>query len=131
MLASTAFAASLALIATFANCQDVAPVIEIKGSKFFYANNGSQFFIKGLVYQDITTGEDLGDVSDNLERNSAGFNDMLADGLVCARDLPYFRGLQTNVLRIYSIENDTDHDECMNTLAEAGIYTLVDLSRAG
>ncbi|KAL8871048.1 MAG: hypothetical protein Q9174_003043 [Haloplaca sp. 1 TL-2023] len=131
MLASTLLVAFLGLIATFASCQDGAPIIEIKGTKFFYANNGSQFFIKGLVYQEITKGEDFADVSANLERNTVPFTDQLGDGSACARDLPYLRRLQINVVRTYSIENNTSHDECMNALAQAGIYTLIDLSQAG
>ena len=130
MLASTVLAAFLALIASFAYCQDVAPIIEIKGSKFFYANDGSQFFIKGLVYQETSAGEDFGHVSANLERTSIPFQDILGDEFSCARDLPHLQRLQINLIRSYSIVN-TDHDECMNALAAAGIYTLIDLSQAG
>lgn len=33
----------------------------------------------------------------------------------------------TNALRIYQVEADLDHDECMQVFADAGIYTFIDL----
>ncbi len=89
--------------------------IEIKGNKFFYSNNGSQFFMKGVAYQEDASGE-------------YDYIDPLKDKSQCERDLPYFLGLGTNVIRVYAIDPTEDHDDCINLLADNGIYIVSDLS---
>lgn len=56
------------------------------------------------------------------------FIDPLADEAACARDLPYLLQLNTNVVRIYDVDPNADHSQCMNLFANAGIYVLADLS---
>ncbi|KAI4250860.1 MAG: hypothetical protein LQ352_005206 [Teloschistes flavicans] len=125
----------LAILSLWANAlvkaQDV-PYINIKGSKFFYAN-GSQFFLKGVVYQQVPDNDEQGSVSTNLARSSADntYVDPLSDASACQRDIPYLQRLQVNVVRSYGIDNTKSHDECMNLLAEAGIYALIDLPAPG
>jgi len=91
----------------------------IKGQKFFYKTNGTQFYIKGVAYQpDYETGSS----------NSAnGVTDPLATLSGCQRDLPYLQALDTNVVRVYSVDLSLDHTGCMNLFAGAGIYVLLDL----
>lgn len=95
------------------------PTIEIIGNKFYYSNNGSQFLMKGVAYQQDTQNV----TSDEL------FVDPLADATACARDIPYLEELSTNVIRVYALNTSQDHSECMLLLEEAGIYVIADLSQ--
>ena len=74
-----------------------------------------------LIYWPIedSSAKDNGDVD---------FIDPLADAKSCLRDLPYLQKLRTNTIRVYAIDPKKDHSECMNALADAGIYVLLDLS---
>lgn len=106
--------AGAALLAGSAVAADL-PSIEIKGSKFFYSNNGTQFFIRGVAYQQTPT-------------NGDNFIDPLATASDCKRDIPYLTAVNTNTIRVYSVDPTANHDDCMNALADAGIYAFVDLS---
>lgn len=96
---------------------DNLPAIEIVGNKFFYSNNGSQFYIKGVAYQ-----------SDSANSTTTDFVDPLADATSCKRDIPYLTQLGTNVIRVYALNTTLDHSECMSALNDAGIYVIADLS---
>lgn len=106
--------AGAALLAGRAVAADL-PEIKIEGSKFFYSNNGSEFFIRGVAYQEPPTGGAL-------------YVDPLAKVDSCKRDIPYLTALNTNTIRIYSVDPTVNHDDCMSAFADAGIYVLVDLS---
>lgn len=80
--------------------------------------------MKGVAYQ---TNPDAGTkASTSLEPTS--FKDPLADVASCKRDIPKLEELKTNVIRVYAIEPESDHTECMSLLEEAGIYVVADLS---
>ena len=85
--------------------------ITVKGNAFFQGN--SRFYIRGIAYQP-------GGSSANV--------DPLADPDVCLPDIKKFKELQVNVVRVYSVDNSKDHSECMNALADAGIYLAVDVN---
>lgn len=59
---------------------------------------------------------------------SDGASDPLADPSVCKRDIPYFQKLGLNTIRVYTVDNSANHDECMSALAEAGIYLVLDVN---
>ncbi|ODV92172.1 carbohydrate-binding module family 43 protein [Tortispora caseinolytica NRRL Y-17796] len=94
------------------------PAIEIKGNKFFYSNNGSQFYVVGVAYQSDVTND----------TNTDTFVDPLADTAGCQRDIPYLQALGINTIRVYAINTSLDHSHCMSLLNDAGIYVISDLS---
>lgn len=81
--------------------------VEVYGNKFFN-KDGSQFFIKGVAYQ-------------------LSPDDPLIDTDQCNRDVGLMKELGANTLRVYHVDAQADHDGCMKTFADAGIYLLVDL----
>ena len=97
---------------------DVDPIV-IKGSKFFYNNNDTQFYIKGVAYQQEYSGP---------KSESSNYKDPLADVEGCKRDIPYLQQLGANTIRVYAIDPKADHKECMQQLQDAGIYVISDLS---
>lgn len=112
---TTLFSAAALAAATVAATD--LPEIEIVGNKFFFKENGTQFLMRGVAYQQDTGGS-----------STALFVDPLADYDVCLRDIPYLQELNTNVIRVYALNTSQDHTQCMEALAEAGIYVIADLS---
>ncbi|OJJ82857.1 glycoside hydrolase family 72 protein [Aspergillus glaucus CBS 516.65] len=97
---------------------DLDPIV-IKGSKFFYKSNDTQFYIKGVAYQQEYSGP---------KSDTDNFKDPLADSDACKRDVPYLEKLGANTIRTYAIDPKADHSECMKLLQDAGIYVISDLS---
>ncbi|EZG01102.1 hypothetical protein H106_08450 [Trichophyton rubrum CBS 735.88] len=116
----SSLAAATALVAGSVVAADLDPIV-IKGSKFFYKSNGTEFFMKGIAYQQefSTNGSTSADNS---------YQDPLADVKSCQRDVPLMQELQTNTIRVYAIDPKKDHKECMKLLQDAGIYVVADLS---
>ncbi|KXX73355.1 hypothetical protein MMYC01_209591 [Madurella mycetomatis] len=83
--------------------------ITATGNAFF--RGSERFYVRGIDYQ---------------PGGSAGNVDPLADTRVCMPDIERFRRLGINTIRVYSTDNSLNHDECMNALAEAGIYVVLD-----
>lgn len=83
--------------------------ITVKGNAFFKGNE--RFYVRGVDYQ---------------PGGAAGNVDPLADPKVCKPDIEKFKKLGINVIRVYSTDNSKDHDECMNALADEGIYVVLD-----
>ncbi|BCR87494.1 1,3-beta-glucanosyltransferase gel1 [Aspergillus chevalieri] len=89
---------------------DVTP-ITTKGNAFFKGND--RFYIRGVDYQPGGSGD---------------LADPIADADGCKRDIEKFKSLGLNTIRVYSVDNSKDHDECMNALADAGIYLVLDVN---
>jgi len=87
------------------------PAVSVKGNAFFAGND--RFYIRGVDYQ---------------PGGSSDVADPIADAAGCKRDLQYFQQLGLNAIRVYTVDNTADHDECMNALADAGIYLILDVN---
>lgn len=85
--------------------------IEVKGNAFYKGND--RFYIKGVDY---------------LPGGSSNFKDPLIDADECKRDIAYFKDLGLNTIRVYSVDNSADHDDCMKQLDDAGIYLILDVN---
>ncbi|OBT61025.1 hypothetical protein VE03_09625 [Pseudogymnoascus sp. 23342-1-I1] len=101
----------------------VDPVI-IKGSKFFYKTNGTQFFIKGVAYQ-----QGVGAAGSSDSSTTLTYTDPLADTTSCKRDIPLLQAAGANLIRTYAIDPTADHSVCMKLLDAAGIYVISDLGQ--
>lgn len=78
---------------------------------FFTGND--RFYIRGLDYQ---------------PGGSSLLADPIADENGCNRDIPQFQKLGINTIRVYTVDNTANHDACMNALANAGIYLVLDVN---
>ncbi|KAH8835446.1 1,3-beta-glucanosyltransferase [Flagelloscypha sp. PMI_526] len=96
-----------------------------RSGRYLYDESGSRFFIKGIAYQEQGA---VDTSSDNAFLEPSTFIDPLAQSDACTRDLPTLKSLGVNVLRIYSVDSTKNHDGCMKTFSDAGIYTIIDLS---
>ena len=76
----------------------------------FWAGS-TRFYVRGIDYQ---------------PGGSSGSADPLADETVCKRDIAEFSKLKVNTIRVYMTDNSKNHDTCMNALADAGIYVILD-----
>ncbi|PYI09291.1 putative 1,3-beta-glucanosyltransferase [Aspergillus sclerotiicarbonarius CBS 121057] len=105
---------AIAALAASALAVEIDPIV-IKGSKFFYSSNNTRLAI--LIPAEDYTGN-----------SSSSYTDPLADATLCKRDIPILQEINTNVIRVYAVDPTKNHTECMNMLAEAGIYVISDLS---
>lgn len=97
--------------------------ITIKGKRFIKpdtdaSTQGEVFFIKGIDYQ---PGGSSG-------YDSASGTDALSDPEACYRDAYTFQQLNINTIRIYSLNPDVNHDECVTIFNNAGIYLILDVN---
>ncbi|KAI9891508.1 MAG: beta-glucanosyltransferase [Vezdaea aestivalis] len=85
--------------------------ITVKGNAFFQGDK--RFYVRGVDYQ---------------PGGSSKIEDPIAEPEVCKRDIAEFKKLGINTVRIYSVDNSQSHDECMQALADAGIYLVLDVN---
>ncbi|KAL2837117.1 Glucanosyltransferase-domain-containing protein [Aspergillus pseudoustus] len=95
---------------------DTDPLV-IKGTKFFHSSNGTQFYAKGILYDEFTGAK-------------AGLSevDFLSIRSACERDIPIFQQLSLNAVGLYTVDAYADHDYCIGLLRDAGIYVVVFLN---
>lgn len=93
----------------------------MQGSKFFY-ENGTQFFIKGVAYQQDSS------PGGSTASTDTTYTDPLSSQDNCERDVPLLQELGANVIRTYQVDPKGDHKACMNLLNDAGIYVISDLA---
>lgn len=72
-----------------------------------------RFYIRGIDYQ---------------PGGASNAADPLADTRTCQRDVTEFKKLGINTVRIYTIDNSKNHDQCMKMLSDAGIYLALDVN---
>lgn len=75
--------------------------------------------------------EEINSNTSQTDTDSLKITDPLADPTSCKRDIEYLKKIQTNTIRVYAIDPAKDHKECMDALANAGIYVIADLSEPG
>ncbi|KAF2873677.1 beta-1-3-glucanosyltransferas-like protein [Massariosphaeria phaeospora] len=117
------FGAAVVLSGAAAQSYNSIPDIEVYGQHFFYTNNGSQFYLRGVAYQQNYQPNGTA----NQDSEKSRYTDPLADGNACRRDIPLLKEIHTNVLRVYAIDPTQNHDDCMEQLASADIYVIADL----
>ncbi|KAK8103388.1 uncharacterized protein PG998_010421 [Apiospora kogelbergensis] len=111
---------STALVAIGATVASALPQIEIKGNQFYFTGNGSEFKIRGLAYQ---PGGQQAFKSDGNDRF-----DPLSRPDQCRRDAAVIQSLGANVIRVYNLHADLNHDECVTVFNNAGIYLMLDVN---
>lgn len=97
-----------AVVSLCASAATAISPVKAVGNKFFTVEDGKRFFVKGIAYQ-LTE------------------DDPLIDTEQCTRDVDLMKTLGTNAIRVYHVDAKADHTGCMKVLANAGIYTLIDL----
>ncbi|OAL39148.1 hypothetical protein AYO20_01466 [Fonsecaea nubica] len=109
-LATLALGAGAASAASVKRQSSLQPV-SVKGNAFFAGDE--RFYIRGVDYQ---------------PGGSSDVADPIADEEGCKRDLEEFKKLGINAIRVYTVDNSASHDACMNALADAGIYLILDVN---
>ncbi|OSX67830.1 carbohydrate-binding module family 43 protein [Postia placenta MAD-698-R-SB12] len=112
--------AATVIVALFSSAHCAVQKVSRNG-RYLYTADGNRFYIKGVAYQEqgavIAT-------ANNPFLEPSTFIDPLANSTSCERDLPYLKQLNVNAVRIYSVNSSLNHDDCMNNLSSAGIYTI-------
>ncbi|ORY87631.1 Glucanosyltransferase-domain-containing protein [Protomyces lactucae-debilis] len=114
--------ASIILASLCALASAAISPLQINGTKFFTSNDGKQFYFKGVAYQPLSASGQL-----RNEQTGSTIDDPLANPAGCAQDVKFLTDLGANAIRVYRVNATLNHDECMQTFADAGIYLILDL----
>ncbi|KAK0747471.1 Glucanosyltransferase-domain-containing protein [Apiosordaria backusii] len=107
-----------ALLALGATAVAALQPLEVDGNNFINPKTGNRFQIVGMAYQ---------------PGGSAGYDpkkkrDPLSDPDVCMRDAALLQILGVNAIRVYNLNPDLNHDECVSIFNAAGMYMLLDVN---
>lgn len=99
--------------------------IEVDSNRFIKpsvsgSSDNTVFFMNGVDYQ---PGGSSGYSADSG-------SDVLTDGRVCARDATALQNLGVETIRVYTVNPDLNHDDCMSIFNAAGIYVILDVNSA-
>lgn len=120
--------ALLALATLLAQPSAAIASVTRRGKYLYQGNN--RFYIKGIAYQEtapIAASTAANDENGGFPEPDS-FTDPLALPDACTRDVANFRDLGVNTVRVYSVNASLNHDACMSTLSNAGIYVILDLA---
>lgn len=90
--------------------------IAVRNNVFYDTTTNQRFFMIGVDYQ-----------PGGASAVEAG-TDPLSDIEICRRDVFLFQQLGVNTVRVYSVDNAINHDECMSLYNTAGIYLILDVN---
>ncbi|CAD1783700.1 similar to Saccharomyces cerevisiae YOL030W GAS5 1,3-beta-glucanosyltransferase, has similarity to Gas1p [Maudiozyma barnettii] len=110
---SVAALSNIAIAADSNSTSNSTAPITIDGNAFYNSATKERFYIRGVDYQ---------------PGGSSNLTDPLADADICGRDVPVFKDLGINTVRVYTVDNSLDHTECMKLLSDAGIYLILDVN---
>lgn len=88
---------------------------QLTSSQLAFWADGKRWYIRGIDYQ---------------PGGEAKSKDPLADIKTCKPDIELMKELGINTVRVYSVDNSKDHDECMQALDDAGIYLVLDVNNS-
>lgn len=97
----------------------ISPAV-IKGYKFFNQATRENILVKGVDYYPRPNEGDL-------DHNSVDYFTK-EHRHIWERDIPQFKALGINAIRLYSVDSDKDHSAFMCALNKAGIYAMVELA---
>jgi hypothetical protein len=121
---STRSAAALALVVAAAATRStdawVSPIVT-KGNKFFNADSGLEFRMKGMAYYPRPNAGEMADVS-NYDWAADEHEDVWSPHIEVLKDLG------VNTIRLYSVDPSKSHDKFMCACSEAGIYVLIGMT---
>ena len=120
--------ALLALVTLLAQPSAAIQSVTRRG-KYLYQGN-DRFLIRGVAYQEpapIAATTAANDENGGFPEPDS-FTDPLALPDACTRDVANFRDLGINTIRVYSVNASLNHDACMSTFSNAGIYVILDLA---
>ncbi|KAF6745022.1 1,3-beta-glucanosyltransferase [Ephemerocybe angulata] len=124
MLGSLRLATGVAVVTTFLVGVQAIPKVTRTG-RYLYQEDGTRFYIKGIAYQ--PQGEVI-DSPDNDFGEPSTYIDPLAIPAGCTRDVELFKQAKINAVRVYSVDSSANHDACMKTFSDNGIYIIIDLA---